>query len=129
MATGRTWRLGPPLVLALFLGAAAVSYFGTRGGEPGPVTIRSPAPGPTEPVVSITLPQEDVEIPPGPNREQFRVACTVCHSPRLAFTQPRFGEKKWAEVVHKMVAVYGAPIPAADEPALVAYLTAVRGKP
>jgi hypothetical protein len=56
------------------------------------------------------------------------VACTLCHSPRLAFTQPGFPEKKWGEVVHKMVAVYGAPISPGEERKIAAYLTAVHGE-
>jgi hypothetical protein len=42
-------------------------------------------------------------------------------------TQPRLSEKKWGEVVHKMVAVYGAPITPEEERAVVAYLIAIRG--
>jgi len=66
-------------------------------------------------------------VPPGPNRAQFTAYCRLCHSPRLVLTQPRLSEKKWAEVIRKMVAVYGAPIPPDQEPAVVAYLMAVRG--
>jgi hypothetical protein len=66
-------------------------------------------------------------IPDGPNREQFIALCRLCHSTRLILTQPRFPEKKWAEVVHKMVAVYGAPLLPEEEQSVVAYLTAVLG--
>ena len=77
---------------------------------------------------SSTLPYEEFAIPPGPSRERFQVSCTICHSPRLAFTQPRLLEKKWQEVVHKMVAVYGAPLSADEELEIVSYLSAVHGQ-
>jgi hypothetical protein len=42
-------------------------------------------------------------------------------------TQPRLPEKKWAEVVKKMVVTYGAQIPEDQEPLVVQYLTTIRG--
>ena len=45
----------------------------------------------------------------GPHRDEFQTSCLICHSARLPFGQPPFGREKWAEIVHKMVAVYGAP--------------------
>jgi hypothetical protein len=127
-----TGRRSLPILLAavviLLAAGAWVSWLGTRGqsyaetqqtAEP----LRSPGP-----VVRIDLPHAETEVPPGPHRERFQVACTVCHSPRLVFTQPRFAEKKWAEVVHKMVAVYGAPISLQEEREIASYLAAVRGQ-
>jgi hypothetical protein len=78
-------------------------------------------------VHSITLPDAEPAIPEGPNRTQFQAYCRLCHSPRLPLTQPRLSQEKWAGVVSKMVKTYGAPIPPDQEPAIVAYLTAVRG--
>jgi hypothetical protein len=78
-------------------------------------------------VPGITLPYQEPVIPPGPNHEQFTALCRLCHSPSLVLTQPRFSEKKWSEVVHKMVTVYGAPIPAEQEREIVAYLVSIRG--
>jgi hypothetical protein len=78
-------------------------------------------------VHSITLPDAAPAIPDGPNRPQFTAYCRMCHSPRLPLTQPRMSQEKWAAVVTKMVKTYGAQIPADQEPAIVAYLTAVRG--
>jgi hypothetical protein len=66
-------------------------------------------------------------VPLAPNHEQFTALCRLCHSPLLVLTQPRLSEKKWGEVVHKMVAVYGAPIPTQQEKEIVAYLTEIRG--
>jgi hypothetical protein len=78
-------------------------------------------------VHSITLPDAAPAIPEGPNRAQFQAYCRLCHSPRLPLTQPRLTQDKWAAIVTKMVKTYGAPIPPDQEPAIVAYLVAVRG--
>ncbi len=78
-------------------------------------------------VRSISLPDAAPALPDGPNRAQFQAYCRLCHSPRLPLTQPRLPRDKWAGVVTKMVNVYGAPIPAGEQPAIVDYLTAVRG--
>jgi uncharacterized protein len=61
-------------------------------------------------------------------RDRFQQSCTLCHSPQLALTQPPFLEKQWSEIVHKMVATYGALLDPQDEREVVAYLTAVHGK-
>ena len=50
----------------------------------------------------------------------------ICHSPRLALSQPTFPEEKWAEIVHKMVAAYGAPVTKDDEHRVVTYMMAVQ---
>jgi hypothetical protein len=119
--------LGPALLLGLFAGGAVVAYLGIGGSE-SPAPTAKAAPGQVGPVVSIDLPYEEIAIPPGPHRERFRIACTLCHSPRLTFRQPPLSAKQWGAVVHKMAAVYGAPINLGEEKDIVAYLTAVRGK-
>jgi cytochrome c553 len=86
-------------------------------------------PPPAEgPVQTLVLPHESPDLPPGPHRDSTLTACTICHSTQLVLNQPPFPRAKWAEVVHKMVAVYGAPIPPEEEPRLVDYLTSVRGR-
>src|SRR5208282_5970049 len=71
-------------------------------------------------------PAWDIELPEGPHRDEFQTSCLICHSARLPLGQPPFGREKWAEVVHKMVAVYGAPITSEDESRVVDYLLAAR---
>jgi hypothetical protein len=124
-----TLAAGTALLLLLALLALAVPSRGTTRAR-----LSTPATGTQAacsqvhgPIYAIQLPQADPDVPPGPNREQFTALCRLCHSPRLVLTQPRFPEKKWGEVVHKMAAVYGAPIPPDQEKAIVAYLKAVRG--
>ena len=102
----RHGRFGLSLAVALALCAAAFSYFGTRDswvpatGSPGATTVFSSGVEPD--------PAWDLDLPQGPNRDEFQTSCLICHSARLPLGQPRFKREKWAEVVHKMVAVYGA---------------------
>jgi len=126
-----TRRFLVPVVLLLLGAGAWVSWVGTRGQGAPDREDEAPAEPSLQsagPVVSIELPHADLELPPGPNRDRFQVSCTLCHSPRLPLTQPPFAEKQWAEVVHKMVATYGAPMDAEEEREVVTYLTAVHGK-
>jgi hypothetical protein len=108
----------------LLAGGLLWALAAARGSAPDP-----PKPAADKQVVSIELPFEDpaTYVPAGPNVAQFTAYCRLCHSPRLVLTQPRLPEKKWAEVVKKMVVTYGAQIPPDQEPLLVQYLMTVRG--
>jgi len=79
------------------------------------------------PVQEIELPSYPPDLPPGPNFELFQQRCLLCHSARYVTMQPRFSQAVWEKEVKKMVDVYGAPIPAADQPGIVEYLVAIRG--
>lgn len=117
-------RFGLFLAVGLGLLAAGVSYLGTRDAwvtadRPPEVTLVA-LPG------VATDPAWDFELPEGPNRAEFQTSCLICHSARLPFGQPPFRKEKWAEVVHKMVAVYGAPMTPKNEAEVVDYLLAAR---
>lgn len=71
-------------------------------------------------------PREPVVLK-GPHQEDFVNNCIACHSTRLTMTQPSFPSAKWAEIVKKMVTVYGAKIDPPVEADIVKYLTAVKG--
>jgi hypothetical protein len=66
-------------------------------------------------------------LPRGPHQDEFINNCTACHSTRLTMTQPSFPKPKWNEVVHKMVATYGAKITPEVEEQIAQYLAAVKG--
>ena len=70
---------------------------------------------------------EKMDLPHGIHRDEFATNCLTCHSSHLVFSQPMFPKKKWGEIIHKMVSVYGAPINKDDEPMIVEYLMAVKG--
>jgi hypothetical protein len=121
------------LVAALFLVGGLLSYAGIQyqplSGPERPMAggVASDVAG--DAVVRIDLPFDDCPNPPGPHRDRFEANCKVCHSARLVFTQPRLPEKKWQDVVRKMVAAYGAPLSPDEEREIVSYLLAVHGPP
>jgi cytochrome c5 len=78
-------------------------------------------------VKKIVLPQYSPEIPKGPNVETYRKDCLTCHTARYVLMQPHFSKTVWQNEVKKMVDVYGAPVPEADQPLIVDYLVAVKG--
>ncbi len=120
----RRQRFGLILSVGLGLFAAAVSYFGTR--DAWVTAARSPTAEVLAASVVEAEPACDIELPEGPHRDEFQTSCLICHSARLPLGQPPFGREKWAEVVHKMAAVYGAPITSEEESRVVDYLLAAR---
>jgi hypothetical protein len=124
----RTQRVAIILTILTGVIATVVAWLGSRDA---PLSLPSapPAAAPAWPVVmTIALPHEPPQLPPGPHQQATAVACSRCHSPQLILNQPPFPRQKWIEIVHKMVQVYGAPITAAEETTLVDYLVAIRGK-
>ena len=72
---------------------------------------------------SITLPDDVATLPPGPHVDLVTSRCTACHSAEMILTQPPLTADQWQATVTKMREVYHAPVPAADDPAILAYLT------
>jgi mono/diheme cytochrome c family protein len=90
------------------------------------IADRLPDATPAAPPGEEADPAWDVELPEGPHRDEFQTSCLICHSARLPLGQPRFGRERWAEIVHKMVAAYGAPVTPEQQDEVVDYLLAVR---
>ena len=118
------------IVLTVLVGAiaTAVAYLGTRESTRAAAPSTVTPVGTTFPAEMNVLPHEELELPLGPHQQTFVSSCTICHSPRLVMTQPPFPREQWAEVVHKMVKTYGAPIRSETEGQIVDYLTTVRGR-
>jgi hypothetical protein len=87
-----------------------------------------PTPQPQNPVLTVVLPHDEPLLPPGPGREEFVTACTVCHSPRYITMQPRFSRSAWLSEVKKMKDTYGAHISDEQVPKLTDYLMFLDGK-
>lgn len=106
---------------------AAVGAFVGRHPEPGPAAASGSvaAGGVTLVSASITLPDETESLPAGPHADLVRQHCTACHSAGMILSQPPLPAKQWQAEVTKMREAYHAPVPASDEPAIVAYLTAL----
>jgi hypothetical protein len=121
--TGTSRRRALWAVAGLILGLAGLGVALPWAGSTGTAARASDGQ-----VYSIELPYEEpTYVPDGPHVAAFTAYCRLCHTPRLVLTQPRLTEKKWGEVVKKMVVTYGAQIPPEQEPLIVQYLMAVRG--
>ncbi len=75
----------------------------------------------------VTLPQSDRGLPEGPGRDVVQNNCFTCHSAGMILTQPPLAKPAWEAEVAKMRNVYKAVIDEKDVPAIVDYLTAVKG--
>ncbi len=122
----RRQRFGLILVGGVGLIASVVAYFGTR--DTWTTTTQGLETSAEAGVVATQVADADdaSDLPDGPNRDEFQSSCLICHSVRLPLDQPLFGREKWAEIVHKMVASYGAPLAPDDEARVVDYLLAAR---
>ncbi len=120
----RRQRFGLLLASGLGLIAAGFSYVGTR--DTWVTADRRPDSEPVTTAGEAPDPAWDVPLPVGPHRDEFETSCLICHSARLPLGQPKFPRQKWVEIVHKMVAVYGAPLTPEDESEVVDYLLAVK---
>lgn len=83
-------------------------------------------------VITYALPDdvEDLTLPPGEGVDVAASNCAACHSLDYIRTQPRGkGAQFWKDEVHKMVAVFGAPIDAADAEVIAKYLAKTYGEP
>ena len=114
------------LILAVALGliATVISYVGTR--DAWVTADRRPEVNAVGTSVVAMDPAWDLDLPEAPHRDEFQSSCLICHSARLPLSQPTFHREQWVEIVHKMVAVYGAPMSAADESHVVDYLLVAR---
>jgi mono/diheme cytochrome c family protein len=116
----RRQRYGLIATAALGLLAGGVSLLGTRDSWPSGAS-RSP-----EDASAADTVVEEPTLPLGPHRTRFQASCVICHSARLPLSQPDLHREKWVEIVHKMVAAYGAPLTPEEEVQIVDYLLAVQ---
>jgi cytochrome c5 len=75
----------------------------------------------------VKLPQSDRGLPEGPGRDVVQSNCFTCHSAGMILTQPPLPKAAWGAEVTKMRNVYKAQVDEKDVPAIVDYLTAVKG--
>lgn len=75
---------------------------------------------------AITLPDDPMELPPGPGVAAVAENCMACHSPSTMLQQPRISREKWRSIIGKMISVYKAPVDEAAIPAITDYFVAVQ---
>lgn len=119
---------------AVILGGLTLFAIGHPAGEPQPspttpglAAATVPAAGFTLTSTSVELPGSDRVFPPGPGVDLAQQNCTACHSVGMVMNQPTLSPAAWDGEVHKMLAVYKAPVDPADVPAIVAYLVSIKG--
>ena len=74
----------------------------------------------------IDVPDDPLDLPPGPGLQAVVENCTACHSPSMRLQQPQVPRKKWESIVGKMAEVYKAPIDQSAVPEIVDYLMAAQ---
>ena len=79
--------------------------------------------------VKVELPTGDRVFPGGDKADAINNNCVACHSAGMVLNQPSLKKAVWSNEVHKMIAVYKAPVSAADADAVIAYLAATKGAP
>ncbi|HEY1931425.1 MAG TPA: cytochrome c [Acetobacteraceae bacterium] len=77
--------------------------------------------------LSVDLPDNPAEFPPGPNVDVVNNNCRSCHSIGMVMNQPTMAKAAWQAEVAKMRGIYKAPVEQSDDAAIVDYLTAVKG--
>ena len=79
---------------------------------------------------SIVLPPDGVQMTPSnlPGYAKARAECVQCHSAEYMLMQPPTAPRGyWDAMVHRMKAVFKAPIDDADMPAIIDYLAKTYG--
>jgi cytochrome c5 len=77
--------------------------------------------------VSVDLPDAGATFPGGAEADTINNNCLACHSTEMVLNQPALSKAAWDGIVHKMIAVYKAPVDDKDVAAIVAYLDKTKG--
>ncbi len=77
--------------------------------------------------LSVDLPSSGRAFPPGTGVEAAEANCAACHSVGMILNQPSLTHVTWETEVHKMIAVYKAPVSDEDAKTIVAYLDSIKG--
>ena len=77
---------------------------------------------------SVDLPPGDSLFPGGASADAINNNCLACHSADMVLNQPALPRATWEAEVHKMIAVYRAPVDVSDVPAIVDYLAKTQGQ-
>ena len=72
--------------------------------------------------------EAQIQLKPGPGRDQVMGYCVMCHSlDYIQANSPFMTRQVWEAEVTKMIKAYGAQVPPEDVPKIVDYLTANYG--
>ena len=118
-------RAGSFTFLLVFLGVFGWYWLAHRPPAVTETATRVAAAGVTLSSRTLTLPDEKVAFPAGPEGELLTVNCTACHSPEMILNQPRLAADKWQATIDKMRKAYHAAIAPGDDAKIIAALTAL----
>jgi hypothetical protein len=76
--------------------------------------------------VNVDLPDRGTMFS-GPGSDAVNNNCLACHSAGMILNQPTLPRAVWQAEVNKMIHVFKAPIAEQDVPAIVDYLTRIKG--
>ena len=102
----------------IMLLAALAAATASAAQAKAPLTLKS---------VGVTLPESNRVLPDGPGLAAVKGNCLACHTGGMIMNQPAMPQAAWQAEVAKMRNVYKAPVDDKDVPAIVDYLTAVKG--
>jgi len=72
--------------------------------------------------------ESQIQLKPGPGRDQVMGYCVMCHSlDYIQANSPFMTRQVWEAEVTKMIKAYGAQVPPEDVPKIVDYLAANYG--
>jgi hypothetical protein len=123
--TALTSPLLPGAITALCLGLTMGAPT-AQAADTAPTTVT--AAGVTLTSQSVTLPGSNNLFPGGAAAQATNANCLTCHSAGMVLNQPALSKAAWQAEVTKMIKFYKAPINEADVPAIVDYLTSIKGK-
>ena len=115
-----------PVLLGISL-AAGLAWPRTVSSEPA---AKEPRNGsvPKWVKVSVELPASQISFPAGNGSVIANGYCLICHSAGMVLRQPPLTQDEWTVEINKMRNSFGAPVPAAQVPALAKYLRSINGR-
>ena len=103
----------------IFILAPLIAVMGAplAGNAQSPLTLKS---------VSIDLPDPGTMFS-GAGSDAINNNCLACHSAGMVLNQPALSAAAWQAEAEKMIHVFKAPVDEKDVPAIVDYLTRIKG--
>lgn len=82
---------------------------------------------------TLTVKSDSIDVPDrgtmftGSGSDVVNNNCLACHSAGMILNQPALPEATWKAEAEKMIHIYKAPVDEKDVPAIVDYLTKIKG--
>ncbi len=116
------------IIAMLFVVGGGLGLAQSRKGDYGAqnsASVPRVAVSPAQPDANYDVspyPSFTPEMADGEGKQEVQSFCAMCHSTRYITMQPPLKAAEWEAEVHKMVKVFGAPIPEPAEREIIFYL-------